>query len=61
MRVTGNPDVLVRGDAAQWRGASRLGLGTTAAELEGEGRAFAPWRSYLGMHLWRASIGRDTP
>lgn len=61
MRVTGNPDVLVRGDAAQRRGASRLGLGTTAAELEGEGRAFAPWRSYLGMHLWRASIGRDTP
>lgn len=55
LRVVGSPDVFVRGDAAMRRGARRLGLADTPEGLEREARGFAPWRSYLGMHLWRAA------
>ncbi|MGO3797439.1 MAG: hypothetical protein ACTJGR_10030, partial [Pauljensenia sp.] len=55
LRVVGSPDVLVRGDAAMRRGARRLGMADTPEGMQREGRGFAPWRSYLGMHLWRAA------
>lgn len=55
LRVLGSTDVLVRGDAAMRRGARRLGLADAAGALAREARGFAPWRSYLGMHLWRAA------
>ncbi|GMA27604.1 DNA-3-methyladenine glycosylase 2 family protein [Arenivirga flava] len=52
LRLTGAPDVLLDGDAAQRAGAANLGL---PWPLGAAGEAYAPWRSYLGMHLWRAA------
>ncbi|GAB3158727.1 Ada metal-binding domain-containing protein [Myceligenerans halotolerans] len=61
LRVLGDPDILMDGDVALLAGARTLGL------LDGEvtrsrqfralaerGAAWAPWRSYAAMHLWRA-------
>ncbi|GLI25880.1 putative 3-methyladenine DNA glycosylase AlkA [Agromyces rhizosphaerae] len=55
MRVTGDPDVLLTGDAALRAGAAALGLPSVARELERRGATWAPWRSYASMHLWRAA------
>lgn len=52
LRLTGAPDVLLDGDVAQRAGAANLGL---PWPLGAAGAAYAPWRSYLGMHLWRAA------
>ncbi|MDN6794084.1 MAG: helix-turn-helix domain-containing protein [Propionibacterium sp.] len=60
LRILGAPDVLVRGDAALLRGARHLGLAGQRRELEERARGLAPWRSYLGMHLWRASTGKES-
>ncbi len=55
MRVTRAPDVLLTGDLALRNGAAALGLPADARSLDLEGRAWAPWRSYASMHLWRAA------
>jgi AraC family transcriptional regulator of adaptative response / DNA-3-methyladenine glycosylase II len=55
MRVTRAPDVLLTGDLALRNGAAALGLPAEARALEVAGRAWAPWRSYASMHLWRAA------
>ena len=34
--------------------AGGLGLPTDPARLSALGERWAPWRSYAGMHLWRA-------
>ncbi|WP_028477185.1 DNA-3-methyladenine glycosylase 2 family protein [Nocardia sp. CNY236] len=51
MRLLADPDVLLGTDLVVRRGAVLLGidLGDTAR--------WAPWRSYLSMHLWRAALG----
>ena len=54
MRVLGNPDVLLTSDLIILQSAGALGLPSTARELAVRGAAWAPWRSYAGMHLWRA-------
>jgi AraC family transcriptional regulator of adaptative response / DNA-3-methyladenine glycosylase II len=54
MRVLGATDVLLATDVAVGRGAAALGLPASAHELGQRGRAWRPWRSYAGMHLWRA-------
>lgn len=54
MRVTGDPDVLLPGDVVVRTGAARLGIPSTARELDLWARRAAPWRSYLTAHLWRA-------
>jgi AraC family transcriptional regulator, regulatory protein of adaptative response / DNA-3-methyladenine glycosylase II len=54
MRVLGDPDVLLVGDLALRQGAARLGLPGDARELARSGAEWSPWRSYAGMHLWRA-------
>ncbi len=54
MRVLGSPDVLLTSDLAIRQGAARLGLPDAAAALAAHGAAWAPWRSYAGMHLWRS-------
>lgn len=56
MRVLGAPDVLLRGDVALLKGAAALGLPSTVDALTERSRAWQPWRSYAGMHLWRASV-----
>jgi AraC family transcriptional regulator of adaptative response / DNA-3-methyladenine glycosylase II len=55
MRVLGSPDILLTSDLALRQGAERLGLPATARELAAHGGRWAPWRSYAGMHLWRAA------
>jgi AraC family transcriptional regulator of adaptative response / DNA-3-methyladenine glycosylase II len=57
MRVLGSPDILLTSDLALRQGAVRLGLPARAAELAAHGSRWAPWRSYAGMHLWRAASG----
>jgi AraC family transcriptional regulator of adaptative response / DNA-3-methyladenine glycosylase II len=60
MRVLGAPDVLLTDDIAVRRGAEALGI---AADLEGlatHGKQWSPWRSYAGLHLWRAAGSSPT-
>ncbi|MFC5928985.1 DNA-3-methyladenine glycosylase 2 family protein [Cryobacterium melibiosiphilum] len=54
MRVLGSPDILLTSDLALRQGAGRIGLPITPAALAAHGAAWAPWRSYAGMHLWNA-------
>ncbi|MGQ0773826.1 MAG: DNA-3-methyladenine glycosylase 2 family protein [Pseudonocardiales bacterium] len=53
MRVLGATDVLLDTDLALRRGAVALGLTTDG--LAQRARRWRPWRSYAGIHLWRAS------
>ncbi|NTV40218.1 MAG: helix-turn-helix domain-containing protein, partial [Demequinaceae bacterium] len=55
LRVLGSTDVLLTGDSAVRAGAKALGLPSDARELAAAVAPLAPWRSYLMMHLWRAS------
>ncbi len=55
MRVTGDPDVFLPGDVAVRTGAVRAGLPGDPRELTAVAAGFAPWRSYLTGHLWRAA------
>jgi AraC family transcriptional regulator of adaptative response / DNA-3-methyladenine glycosylase II len=63
MRVLGATDVLLVTDVALRNGARALGLPSTVQTLEARARAWRPWRSYAGMHLWRmaASTTRRSP
>ncbi|MEP6981895.1 MAG: AlkA N-terminal domain-containing protein [Nakamurella sp.] len=61
MRVLGEQDELLTGDLALRTGASRLGLPDTPRELAAHGTRWAPYRSYAGQHLWRASRLPATP
>ena len=54
MRVLGSPDILLSSDLVMVQGAARLGLATTTRQLASYGARWAPWRSYAGLHLWRA-------
>lgn len=54
MRVLGSPDVLLASDLVMVQGARSLGIATNTRELAAYGARWAPWRSYAGMHLWRA-------
>jgi AraC family transcriptional regulator of adaptative response / DNA-3-methyladenine glycosylase II len=55
MRVLGDPDVLMTGDLVLRQGAATLGLPTDQAALTEHARRWSPFRSYAGLHLWRAS------
>jgi AraC family transcriptional regulator of adaptative response / DNA-3-methyladenine glycosylase II len=57
MRVLGNPDVLLATDLVMAHSAASHGLPSRPRELAEYGRAWAPWRSYAGMHLWRSRPG----
>jgi len=61
LRVLGSPNVLLTGDSAVRAGAKALGLPSEARELAAEVAQLAPWRSYLMMHLWRASAPQPAP
>ncbi|HWM33271.1 MAG TPA: AlkA N-terminal domain-containing protein [Pseudolysinimonas sp.] len=54
MRVLGNPDILLTSDLVVRQSAAELGLGDSERELRERGAAWAPWRSYATVHLWRA-------
>ncbi|GGM69250.1 DNA-3-methyladenine glycosylase [Longimycelium tulufanense] len=55
MRVLGAPDILLTSDGALRKGAAALGLPSEVAGLQAYGRRWQPWRSYAGMHVWRAA------
>ncbi len=59
MRVLGATDELLVSDLVLRKGAEALGLaahgGAGQRELARHGRRWRPWRSYAGMHLWRAA------
>lgn len=55
MRVLSEPDVLLTGDLALRRGAAELGLPSDSGALGEHAHRWSPWRSYAGMHLWRAA------
>lgn len=64
MRVLGDPDILLPGDAALRAGAAAVGLPGDPKGLTGWAACAAPWRSYLSAHLWRAvpaKPARTTP
>ncbi len=54
MRVLGNPDTLLTSDLVILQSAGRRGLPSTTRSLAAYGARWAPWRSYAGLHLWRA-------
>jgi AraC family transcriptional regulator of adaptative response / DNA-3-methyladenine glycosylase II len=58
LRVLGATDVLLDTDLAIQRGAAALGLATDPDELRRRAQRWRPWRSYAGMHLWRAAVTR---
>jgi len=55
LRVLGDPDVLMAGDLALRQGAARLHLPVDQVGLTDHAKAWSPFRSYAGMHLWRAA------
>ena len=55
MRVLGDPDVLMTGDLVLRQGAATLGLPSDAAALSQHAQRWSPFRSYGGLHLWRAA------
>jgi AraC family transcriptional regulator of adaptative response / DNA-3-methyladenine glycosylase II len=67
MRVLGDPDAWLDGDVALLAGAGAVGAldlppGAPRARahraLAERAGAWAPWRSYAAMHLWRAAADR---
>jgi AraC family transcriptional regulator of adaptative response / DNA-3-methyladenine glycosylase II len=59
-RVLGSPDVLLTTDIALRKGAAALGLPNDQEGLTARAQAWRPWRSYAGMHLWRAAAAATT-
>ncbi len=55
LRVLGDPDVLMTGDLVLRQGAAVLGLPADPAALIAHARTWSPFRSYAGLHLWRAA------
>ncbi|MFF0610370.1 DNA-3-methyladenine glycosylase 2 family protein [Nocardia tengchongensis] len=55
MRLLADPDVLLPSDLVVRRGASLLGVDLTATAR------WAPWRSYLTMHLWKHALANPEP
>lgn len=52
MRALGDPDVFLPTDVGVRRGAERLGLGSSPAEIDEVATTWRPWRSYALMYLW---------
>ncbi|MEU2035497.1 Ada metal-binding domain-containing protein [Nocardia amamiensis] len=50
MRLLADPDVLLSTDLVVRQGATLLGIDLT------DTARWAPWRSYLSMHLWKAAL-----
>lgn len=60
LRVLGATDLLLETDLAIRRGAAALGLPSDTDGLRRTARRWRPWRSYAGMHLWRAATPTAT-
>ncbi|GAA2086452.1 Ada metal-binding domain-containing protein [Pseudolysinimonas kribbensis] len=58
MRALGNPDTLPASDLVIRQSAGALGLPDGVRPLARRAAAWAPWRSYAALHLWRARPAR---
>ncbi|WP_281373609.1 DNA-3-methyladenine glycosylase 2 family protein [Haloechinothrix aidingensis] len=56
LHALGTPDTLPVTDRALRTGAARLNLPEDPAGLNARAHRWRPWRSYAGMHLWRAAL-----
>jgi AraC family transcriptional regulator, regulatory protein of adaptative response / DNA-3-methyladenine glycosylase II len=54
MRLLGDRDVLLTGDLALRQGAAARDIPAGVPALAEYGRRWRPFRSYAGLHLWRA-------
>lgn len=55
MRLLADPDILLHTDLIVRRGAALLGI-----DLADTAR-WAPWRSYLSMHMWKHALAHPAP
>ncbi|MBF6187691.1 DNA-3-methyladenine glycosylase 2 family protein [Nocardia farcinica] len=55
MRLLADPDILLSTDLVVRQGADLLGLDLT------DTARWAPWRSYLSMHLWKTALAARVP
>lgn len=55
MRVLSAPDVLLATDLVLLKGAAKLGIPATPPGIREYAKRWAPYRSYAGLHLWRAA------
>jgi AraC family transcriptional regulator of adaptative response / DNA-3-methyladenine glycosylase II len=55
MRALGNPDSFLETDLVIRQRAEALGLPSAPRALAARAEAWAPWRSYASLHLWRRS------
>ena len=53
LRVLGNPDTFLETDLVIRQSAEALGLPGAPKALAQRAAAWAPWRSYASLHLWR--------
>lgn len=54
IRTLRAPDVLLAGDLVMLNAARTLGIAADARSLAAVGTAWAPWRTYAGLRLWRS-------
>ncbi len=54
MRLLADPDILLHTDLVVRRGATLFGIDL------GETARWAPWRSYLSMHMWKRALAERT-
>ncbi|MGN6325461.1 DNA-3-methyladenine glycosylase 2 family protein [Pseudolysinimonas sp.] len=54
LRALGNPDTFLATDLVIRQSAAARGLPDAVRELTARAGAWAPWRSYAALHLWRA-------
>lgn len=54
LRALGNPDTFLETDLVIRQSAEALGLPGAPRALAERAAAWAPWRSYAALHLWRA-------
>jgi AraC family transcriptional regulator of adaptative response / DNA-3-methyladenine glycosylase II len=55
LRALGDPDIFLAGDLGVRQGLARMGLDGAGPEVI---RAWAPWRSYALMHVWK-QLGKE--
>lgn len=55
IRTLRAPDILLTSDLVVRASARRLGIANDPRGLAAAGAAWAPWRTYAGLHLWRSA------
>ncbi len=61
LRTLGNPDTFLETDLVIRQSAEALGLPHAPKALAARAAAWAPWRSYAGLQLWRHRPAKGAP